>query len=137
MAVLDGWLADQDGDDLPKEGQLSYDEIMLQRYILLCAQDVNGGLRDKPSKPKDFYHSCYNLSGLSVGQHALQPWPPSSANNATSSHVVQEEKGENDLNRLFGDVQVNVVGRTDPVINIRVERAKFMLAQSFQSEVTG
>jgi len=29
-----------------------------------------GGLRDKPSKPRDFYHSCYNLGGLSVSQHA-------------------------------------------------------------------
>jgi hypothetical protein len=25
-----------------------FDEGMLQRYILLCAQDVHGGLRDKP-----------------------------------------------------------------------------------------
>jgi hypothetical protein len=33
-----------------------FDEYMLQRYILLCAQDVNGGLRDKPSKSRDFYH---------------------------------------------------------------------------------
>jgi hypothetical protein len=30
---------------------------------------VNGRLRDKPSKSRDFYHSCYNLSGLSVSQH--------------------------------------------------------------------
>jgi len=30
---------------------------------------VNGGLRDKPSKSRDFYHSCYCLSGLSVVQH--------------------------------------------------------------------
>ena len=49
---------------------LLFDERLLQRYILLCAQDVNGGLRDKPSKPRDFYHSCYNLSGLSVSQNA-------------------------------------------------------------------
>ena len=30
---------------------------------------MNGGLRDKPSKGRDFYHSCYCLSGLSVAQH--------------------------------------------------------------------
>ena len=52
-----------------EEAELLLDEGMLQRYILLCAQDVHGGLRDKPSKPRDFYHSCYNLSGLSVSQH--------------------------------------------------------------------
>lgn len=44
------------------------DTGMLERYILLCAQDIHGGLRDKPSKSRDFYHSCYNLSGLSIGQ---------------------------------------------------------------------
>lgn len=40
----------------------------LQRYILHCAQALDGGLRDKPDKPRDFYHTCYNLSGLSCAQ---------------------------------------------------------------------
>jgi len=126
--------------------ELSYDEIMLQRYILLCAQDVNGGLRDKPSKPKDFYHSCYNLSGLSVAQHALVSWPqfkrstPSTSSSSCADKDDEEEKTssggddakegkEESYNRLWGDVSVNIVGRTDPVINIRVERVKFMLSQ--------
>jgi len=51
-----------------KEGPPLFDLEMLERYILLCAQDVNGGLRDKPSKSRDFYHTCYNLSGLSIAQ---------------------------------------------------------------------
>ena len=29
-----------------------------------------GGLRDKPGKSADFYHTCYCLSGLSSAQHA-------------------------------------------------------------------
>lgn len=33
-------------------------------------QDQGGGLRDKPGKPKDFYHTCYCLSGLSVCQYS-------------------------------------------------------------------
>ena len=38
--------------------------------------------------------------------------------------------GENDnFNRLFGDANVNVVGRTDPVINARTYRVKFMLSK--------
>jgi len=41
----------------------------LQRYTLMCAQQFDGGLRDKPSKPRDYYHSNYNLGGLSVAQH--------------------------------------------------------------------
>ena len=127
VAVLDGWFGDtnddevkdeEDDDGSSKKYQLSYDELMLQRYILLCAQDVNGGLRDKPSKPKDFYHSCYNLSGLSVAQHALESWPS-----------VSSCDGEDSFNNLFGDVSVNIIGRTDPVINIRKERVQFMLSQ--------
>ncbi|POR34414.1 Protein farnesyltransferase subunit beta [Tolypocladium paradoxum] len=43
----------------------------LIRYILCCAQDLSarGGMRDKPSKYSDAYHTCYVLSGLSTAQH--------------------------------------------------------------------
>ncbi|KAK9239015.1 terpenoid cyclases/protein prenyltransferase alpha-alpha toroid [Lipomyces kononenkoae] len=41
----------------------------LQKYILCCCQSPRGGLRDKPGKSSDFYHSCYVLSGLSEAQH--------------------------------------------------------------------
>lgn len=41
----------------------------LQRYILTCCQDERGGLRDKPDVVRDFHHTCYALSGLSVAQH--------------------------------------------------------------------
>ena len=37
-------------------------------------QDPRGGLVDKPGKTRDFYHTCYALSGLSVAQH-----PPAGA----------------------------------------------------------
>ena len=137
VAVLDSWLHNYvegeerwagAGDDVdtqaqPREAIISFDEVMLQRYILLCAQDVYGGLRDKPSKSKDFYHSCYNLSGLSVAQHALKPWPAPSIDAGIAVDDGTEEK----FNNLFGDTKTNIVGRTDPVINIREERAQFML----------
>jgi prenyltransferase beta subunit len=32
-------------------------------------QDPRGGLVDKPGKSRDFYHTCYTLSGLSVAQN--------------------------------------------------------------------
>lgn len=121
VAVLDGWFRENDvgsEDNDEDDGEPTFDQMMLQRYILLCAQDVNGGLRDKPSKPRDFYHSCYNLSGLSVSQHALlSAWPS-----------VDDEEGDGKLNRLFGDRMNNIVGKTDPVINIRVERVKLVLS---------
>ncbi|CAN0383622.1 unnamed protein product [Discosporangium mesarthrocarpum] len=56
-------------------GPLVMDQVLLQRYILLCGQYMEGGLRDKPGKPRDFYHTCYTLSGLSVAQHCLTEPP--------------------------------------------------------------
>ncbi|RWS02093.1 Protein farnesyltransferase subunit beta-like protein [Dinothrombium tinctorium] len=42
----------------------------MQEYILGCCQDPCGGLIDKPKKQRDYYHTCYGLSGLSIAQHA-------------------------------------------------------------------
>jgi protein farnesyltransferase subunit beta len=39
-------------------------------YILVCAQAPHGGLRDKPGKGRDYYHTCYSLSGLAVAAAA-------------------------------------------------------------------
>ncbi|KAM1187346.1 hypothetical protein ACFX2I_023383 [Malus domestica] len=46
-----------------------FHSIALQQYILLCSQEEEGGMKDKPGKSRDFYHTCYCLSGLSVCQH--------------------------------------------------------------------
>ncbi|GAO47936.1 terpenoid cyclases/Protein prenyltransferase [Saitoella complicata NRRL Y-17804] len=46
-----------------------WDRGELQKYILACCQHKNGGLRDKPEKWPDHYHSCYVLSGLSAAQY--------------------------------------------------------------------
>mmetsp|Transcript_18063 Transcript_18063/g.51712 ORF Transcript_18063/g.51712 Transcript_18063/m.51712 type:complete len:547 (+) Transcript_18063:140-1780(+) len=103
MAVLDLWEEGEgDGDS---SSELCFDRESLQRYILLCAQDVNGGLRDKPSKPRDFYHSCYNLSGLSVTQHVL---------------LSKSSQGSDE-----GAVP-NIIGETHPTLNIRQERVSSM-----------
>jgi protein farnesyltransferase subunit beta len=45
----------------------------LIRYILCCCQNHRGGgLRDKPSKGPDAYHSCYVLAGLSASQYVYE-----------------------------------------------------------------
>ena len=46
-----------------------FDRQRLQQWLLCCCQDPRGGLRDKPDRPRDFYHTCYALSGLSLAQH--------------------------------------------------------------------
>lgn len=48
-----------------------FNQAALQEYILCCCQCARGGLIDKPGKTKDFYHTCYCLSGLSVSQHCF------------------------------------------------------------------
>jgi protein farnesyltransferase subunit beta len=40
----------------------------LSKYVVSACQCENGGLRDKPGKSPDYYHSCYALSGLAVTQ---------------------------------------------------------------------
>jgi protein farnesyltransferase subunit beta len=43
----------------------------LQLWILRGCQQLKGGLRDKPGKSADYYHTCYCLSGLSAAQHIM------------------------------------------------------------------
>ncbi|MCJ1476598.1 CAAX farnesyltransferase (FTase) subunit beta [Lambiella insularis] len=49
-----------------------YSREGIVRYILCCCQADGGGLRDKPSKRPDGYHSCYALAGLSSAQNRSQ-----------------------------------------------------------------
>lgn len=46
-----------------------FNRTALARYILACCQEKSGGLKDKPGKHSDAYHTCYNLAGLSSAQH--------------------------------------------------------------------
>ncbi|KAJ7159810.1 terpenoid cyclases/Protein prenyltransferase [Mycena crocata] len=47
----------------------------LQEYILYAGQHPAGGLRDKPPKHADAYHTLYCLAGLSSAQHKVFPSP--------------------------------------------------------------
>eukprot|EP00887_Chlorella_sp_A99_P006625 scaffold3.g6625.t1 len=49
--------------------QLLYNATALQLWLLKCCQGGRGGMRDKPGKAPDYYHTCYCLSGLSSSQH--------------------------------------------------------------------
>ena len=48
----------------------------MQEYVLLACQDTSGGLRDKPSRFKDLYHTAYCLGGISIAQNNFNG-PPS------------------------------------------------------------
>ncbi|KAK2157229.1 hypothetical protein LSH36_195g05038 [Paralvinella palmiformis] len=57
------------GEDFVSAERWLFHQEALQEYIMICCQHPHGGLLDKPGKPRDFYHTCYCLSGLSVAQH--------------------------------------------------------------------
>lgn len=80
-------------------GDLIIDQIALQKYLLQCCQEQRGGLRDKPSKHRDHYHTCYALSGLSIAQNS-------------GAKVI------------FPYSEYNHLRPTDPVYNICTEKLK-------------
>ncbi|KAI0628312.1 terpenoid cyclases/Protein prenyltransferase [Trametes polyzona] len=67
-----------------EDGQRVWDDVddslfnrtALQEYILLAGQHPAGGLRDKPPKPADAYHTLYCAAGLSAAQHRVIPSDP-------------------------------------------------------------
>lgn len=68
-------------EELLEEGTWLFDQYALQDYILICCQERGGGLKDKPGKGRDFYHTCYALSGLSIAQNNSPGFQPSIALN--------------------------------------------------------
>ncbi|GAA5820039.1 hypothetical protein JCM10212_004985 [Sporobolomyces blumeae] len=70
FSVISRLLAD---DAEPASHDELYDRHALQQYVVLAAQAPGGGLRDKPGKPADAYHTCYNLSGDSAAQYNPRP----------------------------------------------------------------
>ncbi|KAL9601943.1 MAG: hypothetical protein Q9219_002167 [cf. Caloplaca sp. 3 TL-2023] len=66
-AAIHGPGTDEQARDSPNPSLYSRDG--LKKYILACCQSEDGGLRDKPSKYPDGYHTCYTLAGLSATQY--------------------------------------------------------------------
>lgn len=89
-------IVDDDGNDEWADEEAMhhlFNRVALQEYILLAAQKepgATGGLRDKPLKRPDLYHTCNNLSGLSIAQHRLNHSPTSVAAKAAA---FDETKG--------------------------------------------
>ncbi|KAJ2161792.1 CAAX farnesyltransferase (FTase) subunit beta [Coemansia sp. RSA 552] len=66
-----------------------YDRAALQRYVLACCQDDRmGGLRDKPGKSADLYHTMYCLMGLSLSQHYMGVEPTEQIEDTSSVYSV-------------------------------------------------
>ncbi|KAF9917037.1 hypothetical protein BX616_002092 [Lobosporangium transversale] len=99
-----------------------YDRDALQEYILIACEAKTGGLRDKPTKSPDYYHTCYCLSGLSLSQHhiSFRHDLKEIAPGALSSLLWTENS--NKL-RVVGSSK-NMVEPTHPIFNIRLESVR-------------
>ena len=75
----------------------------LVQYVIGACTHGNGGLKDKPDTHRDFYHTCYALSGLSVVQ----------ANNNYVNSIMSGDSSSGDLHSLK---------ETDPVFNVVVDK---------------
>ncbi|KZP13636.1 terpenoid cyclases/Protein prenyltransferase, partial [Athelia psychrophila] len=123
----------------------------LQEYILCAGQHPAGGLRDKPPKAADSYHTLYCLSGLSAAQHNLLPSPPRRAQLLDAWHPASPADPLNDLRKhayadalswteeegtanIFGGVQ-NRVNATHPLFNLTISHAEAMMAHFYEQEV--
>ncbi|KAJ4422219.1 CAAX farnesyltransferase (FTase) subunit beta [Gnomoniopsis sp. IMI 355080] len=85
--------------ELPSYQRSLYSREGLIRYTMCCCQDLSkrGGLRDKPGRNSDAYHSCYVLSGLSSAQHKWElatSGPAGTAAAATAGGNVDAEEEE-------------------------------------------
>ncbi|KAI0113242.1 terpenoid cyclases/Protein prenyltransferase [Daldinia grandis] len=103
-----------------------YSREGLIRYILCCAQDQSkrGGMRDKPSKISDAYHTCYVLSGLSSAQHITRLLASEGEGMMTHS--------EYDVSPLRGSPQIydeeDRLNTTDPVYFIPEGKRKEIMS---------
>ncbi|OEU11229.1 terpenoid cyclases/Protein prenyltransferase [Fragilariopsis cylindrus CCMP1102] len=122
--LVDGCYSFWQGILIPLSFPLLYNIAKLERYILLCAQEPTGGLRDKPSKSRDFYHTCYNLCGLSIAQqhHAT----------TTATATTTNDDDENDDDETFGDQKQTLLNYTHPVYNIRIDRVAKILDMNWK-----
>lgn len=133
-----------------------FDRVGLQEYILVAAQRTasdGGGLRDKPGKRPDAYHTCYNLSGLSLSQHSVR------LSIETSKFLSQHYKREQEQQdggwnkKVYATMlawtlsardeivveategthgsQSNKVNATHPIFNITFPRAKAFMDWSY------
>lgn len=79
--------------------------LRLQQYLLQACQDYRGGLRDKPGKSRDYYHTCYCLSGLSIMQH-------------------NHEGSASKPGWVLGPYDNNLLKGTHPIYNITLEKVE-------------
>ncbi|ORY77287.1 terpenoid cyclases/protein prenyltransferase alpha-alpha toroid [Protomyces lactucae-debilis] len=94
-----------------------FDRSALSAYILKCCQsEKRGGLRDKPGKSADYYHTCYCLAGLSITQSHFS---------FHSDDTLDENMGSHAYNwHVRSDTEQTIVTTLHPLFSIPPECAR-------------
>jgi prenyltransferase beta subunit len=104
---------------------------------VICCQEGTGGLKDKPMKNPDFYHTSYASSGMSISQHKADYLNLHSPDAQTDSFDGTSAK-KDDLVLLSG-IESNRLRRIHPVFNARydyIASAKAFYRDKLLKEVT-
>ncbi|KAJ1303977.1 hypothetical protein OPQ81_008387 [Rhizoctonia solani] len=127
-----------------------FDKTSLQRFTLISSQVSSGGLRDKPGKSADLYHTVYNLAGYSTAQHRvyrslvtekklLDSWKSSEGiiqgsngqiRKATWARICAWQEDEGAHFYLGGEQ--NRVNATHPLFNLTVSHTRAMMNYFYQ-----
>ncbi|KAJ3315802.1 hypothetical protein HDV04_000009 [Boothiomyces sp. JEL0838] len=99
------------------ELHLSKTKVRLQEYTLVCCQSENGGLRDKPGKSPDYYHTCYCLSGLSICQNQFK---------YVQGELVIEESSD------ILSKETNMLKKIHPVHNICIDKVDAIMQHFYK-----
>lgn len=119
----------------------------LQEYVLFAGQHPSGGLRDKPPKGADAYHTLYCLSGLSAAQHPMIPSPPRRDEllGAWSDEGVDDIRKalfidslcyaeEEGASKVVGGPS-NRVNATHPIFNLTMTHAEGIMAHFYKQQI--
>lgn len=126
-------------ETLPEPHEL-LDRHALTTYVLAVAQAPRGGLRDKPAKRPDAYHTCYNLSGLALCEHRVQRSDEAlAAAEASYEALVPPTQRTARARACYVHtlawsapcVREARVAATHPVLNVRLSRVAPMLTHMY------
>ncbi|KAH9474984.1 Protein farnesyltransferase subunit beta [Psilocybe cubensis] len=126
-----------------------YNRMALQEYIIYAGQHPTGGLRDKPPKNADAYHTLYCLSGLSSAQHHVFPshlrkkqfldsWKSS---DSTKDELRKRSFGsilswieEEGASHILGGTE-NRLNATHPLTNLTITHTEAITAHFYEQDV--
>lgn len=104
------------------DGRYLCNQEALQGYAIFCCQDEkSGGMKDKPMKRADTYHTMYASSGLSIIQHSSAYDHLHAPNSNKGEGFDGLKPSEKDKEVLLGGIERNRVRRVHPVYNVRYD----------------